>query len=68
MATVQRRDIKKNMEFINQITENKTLFWASRIEVLWDKLIPEQAKSINSESFYTEDEKPTQNELASELA
>jgi predicted DNA binding protein len=62
----ERRYIK-NLELINKITENKTPFWASRFELLWNKLTPEQAQAIRAEYFYIEAEKPTQSELATRM-
>ncbi len=57
----------KNLGLINKIIEYKAPFWASRFEILWRKLTPEQTEAIKSEYFYSESEKPTQKELAARI-
>jgi len=57
----------KNLDLINKIIEKKIPFWASRFDLLWKKLTPEQTEAIKSEYFYTENEKPTQKELAARV-
>lgn len=57
----------KCLELIDSIIKDKTPFWASRFELLWKELTAEQAEAIKAEYFYIEDEKPTQNELATRI-
>ncbi len=58
---------QKNIKLINQIIQNKAPFWAKRFDLIWERLTPEQAEAIKAEYFYSEEEKPTQKELAAKI-
>lgn len=62
-----QKRFEKYQAIIKNIIEEKSPFWISRFNEIWEKLSKPQADAIRSEYFYNEAEKPTQKVNAQRL-